>query len=55
MCVHLIVLYNLCTVHSYVLIQNIEQGLSYLRNNGRCFKTLYTLPKPPPSVDGGWQ
>ena len=24
-----------------------------LRNNGKCFGTLHTLPKPPPSVDGG--
>ena len=24
----------------------------YLRNNGKSFRTLHTLPKPPPSVDG---
>ena len=24
----------------------------YLRNHGKCFGTLHTLPEPPPSVDG---
>ena len=26
---------------------------AYLRNKGKTFRTLHTLPKPPPSVDDG--
>ena len=27
--------------------------MAYLRNSGKSLRTLHTLPKPPPSSDGG--